>query len=1398
MAIPLGSSALVVLTSWDVKAHGTTRQPTRSIIKYLKKKTLQSYKLTRLYCTLLNDQISEEQQKDAETHGVTLIPAKRNQWLEAHEDPPGVNWLVNHAIYYPQLKSLQNIQHVVGFSTATKNAAAAIKQNLFNNALLHQETIPALPVEVLMVLKTWETKVESVTAKPTRTHMKEFIEALEIHEDPEIYCTLLDVEVTEEQINDAESVGVTLIPATRNKWLDKKPDLPGENWLIYHDIYYPQLKQLQNVQHVVGYASGGKNVAGAIHDGLFPEACLHQLDLPEPPPGALFVNDKWDLNDCGLTGFHRTLIQDFCARKRIDDKMAIKIYSTVADVTISDQQRVDAENCGVTLIPAVRKERAEPETDRPRLDWLFYHEIYFPDLCKLENIKHVIGYAPKSALAAADIKESVFSDAELVLINHAYEDRNCLWEVGKKKLSEKMLEMAGEADVIFSIGPKMHQHFVNEYRATFAGRELSTIPHEELFPMPRRSFFDKDPVLQDDISSHHILTYGQIETKEALKRCVTLATSLSSTANKIQGVHPSQPTWKIQGVSSRPDKTEIKHLKHKMKTCKIEATFDPSYTAKALQTSLHQSHLCLPASCYREYGFCGLEAMATGIPTCAFDDSELGRLVSKHLPMHADSCVARNGHEGLSDKIISVIKDTKLAFRKAKELKKAIRENKDVEKSYAKFASLLTPKKRKSADGKNGSASINGRECDTTMPVHVELDDSEYQQQLQNNTDDARQHDLETVWSSCRRSLKKRAGEAINNRDTAQKVRRTCVDEFGDGVETTGMGTESLQVSVAVPRLLNLYRLRGSCQSRRLSRSLDPILITDEMRENAASVGLPLKLIATYDQARFDELELFFINRDGGGVQPANIREDDIQEEEWGEAQLENIDLTSPEAPGIHDAESGKADVSLKSEDRLIRHGYPILSLKEETHSIGLQARSLLPYGTGPKELKGCKICRYYLELAETKSQALQRQVLGLEQDLATEVKEVSKVHAELLEKGKKDSAEMFKLQTEKKFLENKLTDIQQEKLVLEKRYNEQLLEVQNAEKVAATKLTEIRSLKEKLETFDPNNVERKIKELQSMLEQKDKAMNEFQTKFSKLSDDLSGQELQKLIAEILNIGKGSTAKEDIWSSRTLNGQSGDPGQMFKDVRGLTFHNDKLVVCDWGNNTVEVLNRNYTREKVIGSFSGQFAKPFKPMSIAISQDSFYFVLDDNNLQIVVIDQDIKIVGTIPLPRSSKPCCIALVKRFVLVTDDKSHCVLKYDRNGQYLAKVGGKGNGQRQFYNPFSVAVNSREVIMVSGCRSHCIKCFDLEFNYLYAYGQRGREDGQLWYANSIAIDGDDNVYVCDGGNARVVKWKSDGEWICNLFQGEVRYPEYMAVTATGDRIAVRGHPTNEIRVFSK
>ncbi|XP_070545713.1 uncharacterized protein [Ptychodera flava] len=560
--------------------------------------------------------------------------------------------------------------------------------------------------------------------------------------------------------------------------------------------------------------------------------------------------------------------------------------------------------------------------------------------------------------------------------------------------------------------------------------------------------------------------------------------------------------------------------------------------------------------------------------------------------------------------------------------------------------------------------------------VHVGLAEKFYQQQMrdldrqvQTRSIRKKKEQLKAAWEKIKGEMDKTECEAVVDNNSVQKVDQNCRDNFGE-VTVTSMKQDSLAISLDLPTLYNLYRLKQTCLSGSFPDSFESLLITDKMREEADKVGLQLKLKATYDQARFDELELFFINRDGGGLEPVKLYDDF------------NV---AKDAEEIMDEDT----VTDHTSDTMVTERVDSSSQTEQGES---------------------------LEDIQSKSEM------------------------------------------ERTTLESQLKEAKEEKGTLEERCKELTQKLESTEQSLVSQRI-------------GNNVERKKREkLQSELNENQKLVKELQNKVDELEYKLELSDLKK-----------SGEKGD-WSVTLVNGQHQDQGQKFKSPRGLAFHRDKLVVCDSGNNIVQILNKDYTCDKVIGSFDGQFAKPFRPLSVAISRFNHYFILDDENKQIVVCDENGKIIKIITLPENIKVVFdIALMDDFVLVTlsltcpdtsvrpEDRGDRLVKYTQSGEYLAEVNGQIRGQGQFKWPVSVVVNSNNVIMVYDGGNDCIKCFDSDLNFLHQFGQSQLPEWILGYIGYIAVDEDDNVYVCNNYSARIVKYRCDGKWICNLLEGNVR-----------------------------
>ncbi len=89
-------------------------------------------------------------------------------------------------------------------------------------------------------------------------------------------------------------------------------------------------------------------------------------------------------------------------------------------------------------------------------------------------------------------------------------------------------------------------------------------------------------------------------------------------------------------------------------------------------------------------------------------------------------------------------------------------------------------------------------------------------------------------------------------------------------------------------------------------------------------------------------------------------------------------------------------------------------------------------------------------------------------------------------------------------------------------------------------------------------------------------------------------------------------------------------------------------------------------------------------------------------------------------------------------------ILKFDAQGRFLKRWGGYGTGDGQFNQPVGLVSDAANNIYVLDQNNHSVQKFDSEGNFLLKWGSRGSGDGQFQQADGFAIDRQGYLYVAD------------------------------------------------------
>ena len=123
-------------------------------------------------------------------------------------------------------------------------------------------------------------------------------------------------------------------------------------------------------------------------------------------------------------------------------------------------------------------------------------------------------------------------------------------------------------------------------------------------------------------------------------------------------------------------------------------------------------------------------------------------------------------------------------------------------------------------------------------------------------------------------------------------------------------------------------------------------------------------------------------------------------------------------------------------------------------------------------------------------------------------------------------------------------------------------------------------------------------------------------------------------------------------------------------------------------------------------------------------------------------------GHIYVPNRSHP----LVERGVRI------CVC--DVNGGYYGTFGFHGEGDGQFIEHSSGAVDSEGLVYFSDQGLHRISIFDPSGEFVSKWGAHGTGEGELDSPSGLAFDREDNLYVSDTYNNRIQKFTKDGRFL--------------------------------------
>ena len=186
-----------------------------------------------------------------------------------------------------------------------------------------------------------------------------------------------------------------------------------------------------------------------------------------------------------------------------------------------------------------------------------------------------------------------------------------------------------------------------------------------------------------------------------------------------------------------------------------------------------------------------------------------------------------------------------------------------------------------------------------------------------------------------------------------------------------------------------------------------------------------------------------------------------------------------------------------------------------------------------------------------------------------------------------------------------------------------------------------------------------------------------------------------------------------------------------------------------------------------------------PRAIAADPDGTVLVVDKAG-RVQRFDRDGKFLAEWRMPQTEQGKPVGLTVHpdgRVFVADTHYHRVVIFDRRGHELGSFGSQGTGAGQMLLPTDVAVDATGRVYVSEYGGNDrITRWSADLHYLDALAEAPIEGRRLRRPAGIDIDDQQNLWIADACNHRLVRLSLEGEVLAVFGRmgrgsGELRYP---------------------------
>lgn len=215
---------------------------------------------------------------------------------------------------------------------------------------------------------------------------------------------------------------------------------------------------------------------------------------------------------------------------------------------------------------------------------------------------------------------------------------------------------------------------------------------------------------------------------------------------------------------------------------------------------------------------------------------------------------------------------------------------------------------------------------------------------------------------------------------------------------------------------------------------------------------------------------------------------------------------------------------------------------------------------------------------------------------------------------------------------------------------------------------------------------------------------------------------------------------------------------------GLALFAGKLYVVDSARAGYVVLDLITRKRKFING--GAAGRMTKPINITIDRDGSKYISDTGRQQVLVFSKDDKFIRAYGKKGDFRPSDVAITNKKIFVTDLKGHRILVLDKLlGHTVGEIGKVGSKQGEFYFPTNLAIGPDQNLYITDTGNYRVLKYNQDGNFLHQYGSIGSGLGKFARPKGITVDKKGRLYVVDAAFENIQVIDNSGKLL--LFFGK-------------------------------